>query len=414
MEEKQTKKLATHGSSATTGVQPMHDIRVITFNLLSPEVLSEESIANFYPNIRKNYLDFAKRVEKTKKLMQSWMKVNFIICVQEMSTQWRDELSAFFKENNYGFCAEVYSGGKMGVGIGFPLQHYDLLDVDSFACGNFIKPIYKGIKQIFTASTTSAAVTQIREQRSDESKEIKSTNTQGESFDSAESKKTDPPEPTKIQTMLTELEYASDSKNVLVSVLLRAKHFGKPVGKNVVISTFHMPCRYKYKYFLCSHIHALKVHLSELTERWNSIYNNTISTVFCGDFNITPKNPEYKYLVGLDYTQYELREDATSETAHFIVDLSEAYQQVGQDLFDGMQLRSTHKTLHTKEPDYTNVTVQKDRTFVECLDYILINNQVDIRSCTVGLSVQDPVSSPCPNGLCPSDHLPLSASLRIR
>jgi endonuclease/exonuclease/phosphatase family metal-dependent hydrolase len=220
--------------------------------------------------------------------------------------------------------------------------------------------------------------------------------------------------------MMTEMEYASDSKNALLSVLLCAKRHGNQVGKNFIISTYHMPCRYKYKIFLCSHIHALKVHLDELTTLWNTYYHNVVSTVFCGDFNITPKSPEYKYLVGIEYSKQEYPEnglcnsDNEHVTPYFINDLADAYQQVGQNLFAGMQFKSTHKTLHAKEPDYTNVSVKKDGTFVECLDYILINNHVDIRSCTVGLNVKDPIASSYPNGLCPSDHLPVSASLRIQ
>lgn len=383
-----------------SGKKELHDIRVITFNLLSPEVLSSESVTMFYPNIRKNYLDFANRAEKTKKLMLSWMKVNFIICVQEMSTQWKDTLSTFFEENGYGFCSEVYSGGKMGVGISFPLQHYDLLDVDTFTCGKFIKPIYKEIQK-----------NNSQQKQEDDSSQL-SDNLKTTSLAASSPRS---PRPSKTESMITELEYASDSKNVLISVLLSSKYYGKKINKNFVVSTFHMPCRYKYKYFLCSHIHALKVHLGDLTQKWNADHGDTISTILCGDFNITPKSPEYKYLVGLNYTSHELKGfDDDTESSRFIVDMTDAYQQIGQNLFAGMQLRSTHKTLHTKEPEYTNVMVQKDNTFVECLDYILINDQVDIRSCTVGLSVKDPASAPCPNGLCPSDHLPLSASLRIR
>jgi len=345
----------------------LHDIRVITFNLLSGDVVSKESIAQLYPKIQKKHMDFANRVEKTKKLMLSWMKVNFIICVQEMSREWQDQLAYFFAENGYGFYSEVYSDGKMGVGISFPLRHYDILDTDRFMCGTFIKPIYEGIK-------------------------------------TDESKVSDP--------LALELEYGSESKNILISVLLSSKHFGKTIGKNLVVSTFHMPCRYKYKYFMCSHIHALKVHLSVLMTKWNNVHGNTVSAILCGDFNITPKSPEYKYLTGQEYSTDELRESDNS--AHFITNLMELYQHVGQDLFAGMRFRSTHMTLHGKEPEYTNVMIQKDRSFVECLDYILINDQIDVRSCTVGLSVDDPIASPYPNGLCPSDHLPLSASLRIR
>ena len=382
-----------------------HNFRIITFNLLSPKVLSEESILKFYPTIKKKYLDFNSRVEKTKKLLQSWMKVNFIICVQEMSTQWYNILTEYFRENNYGFHAEVYSGGKMGVGIGFPLNHFDIIAMNSFTCGPYITSICNDIKQLsFVLNTQQKPETFMDDDYA-----------KPETFMDDDYAK---PETSITAQMITELEYASDSTNVLLSVLLCPKYLGNIVGQNVVISTFHMPCRYKYKYYICSHIHAINMHLLELTMRWNALYNNTVSIVLCGDFNITPKSPEYNLLVGLTYTANDLAKpdisrDNKTESAHFIAILSSAYQAIRKNLFDGMRFRSTHRTLHSKEPNYTNVMIQNDRTFVECIDYILINNQVDIRSCTVGLSVYDPVSSPCPNGLCPSDHLPLSASLML-
>lgn len=387
----------------------LHDIRIITFNLLSPDVLSEESIANYYSTIKRNYMDFTNRVDKTKKLMLSWMKVNFIICVQEMSTQWKTALEPFFQENGYGFQYDVYSGGKMGVGIGYPTQHYDLLETDMFKCGTFIKPIYRSIKQF--AEKTKTLQTQQTQQTQQELLDSDSSNDRSEIQAEAD---------IKTGTILQELEMASDSKNTLITLLLRAKYFGKPVGKNLLVSTYHMPCKYKHKYYICSHVHALKVHLDDLMSRWNNVHGQTLSAMMAGDFNITSRNPEYKFLAGLEYTDSELKgivhgiDGAILKSAKFIVDLDTVYRAIGQNLFSGMKLRSTHSTLHMKEPEYTNVSGQKDKWFVECLDYILINNLIDIRSCTVGLSVKDPTLSPCPNGLCPSDHLPLSASLRIR
>ena len=345
----------------------LHDIRVITFNLLSPEITS----SHFFPTVRKINLDFTKRTERTKKLMQSWIKVNFIICTQEMSARWKDVLEPFFVENEYGFIYDIYSSGKMGVGIAYPLKHYDLIDVNKFTCSQIIEPIYNSFKQLL----------------------IKSSDTQSEKI-------------------LTEFESASESKNTLLSLLLKAKHFGKSINKNLIVSTYHMPCRYNLKYFMCAHIHAIKVHLQDLLLIWNTQYENTLSVIVTGDFNITAKSSEYNYFVGIDIeTDSELL-DNTAET--FIKDLTNLYLAINKNLFGGIKLKSTHKTLHNKEPLYTNICIQGEKHFVECLDYILINDQIDIRSCTVGLSVEDPINTPYPNKLCPSDHLPLSASLRIR
>ena len=325
-----------------------HDIRVITFNLLSADILTEESYAKYFPTNKRKYMEFGYRLEKTKNLIKSWMKVNFIICFQEMSKRWREKLNIFFEGNNYKLVSEGYSGDRFGVGIAFPTNHYDLLHKNILECGSFIKPIYQSIKN-----------------------------------------------------MMEDLEYASDSKNIMISLHLCAKYYGKPV-KNLIISTYHMPCRFDNKYYLYSHIHALKVHLNDLSLLWN-----TKANVFCGDFNIIPNTIEYKLLTSESLSDSEIKECTT------LNNMSQAYDYIDYGLFKGMNFRSAYKTLYDSEPLYTNVMVQSDSNFLNCIDYILINNQVEVRSAKVGLTIPQPLEAPSPNGLCPSDHCPLSASLFI-
>ena len=327
-----------------------HDIRVITFNFLSPEITRPE----WMPYVKKSHLNFGNRSEKTKKLISSWIRVNFIICIQEMSKSWKRVLEPFFLENNYGFICDMYSSDKMGVGIAYPLKHYDIVDTDLNNCGNIIDPIYKKIIE-----------------------------------------KND------CENINTELRLASESKNTILSLLLSAKNFGVNINKNFIISTYHMPCQYKLKYYMLSHIHALKIHLENLLLKWNNQYSKTASVIIAGDFNITEKSPEYKFLIG-------------DEKELYINNLDNIYSSIGINIFDGISFKSSHKIIHNKEPKYTNICIQTDKIFVECLDYILINNQIDVRSCTVGLTVPEPLTTPYPNALCPSDHVPLSASLRIR
>jgi mRNA deadenylase 3'-5' endonuclease subunit Ccr4 len=377
----------------------LHDVRIITFNLLSPEFALDE----YYPFVRKTHLDFHNRVEKTKQLMRSWMKVNFIICVQEMSIQWKKELGAFFADNKYGFCGDVYSGEKMGIGIAYPLQHYELLVVDKFSCGDYINTIYEKLEKLNDDNDKKKLSDEKNEQ------EVLRLDLRLKKIDELIS----PTKKTIInKDLLTELQYATESKNIMLSVLLKAKYFGNDIKKNLIVSTYHMPCRFKYKYYLAAHIHALKMHVRDLTAYWNELYGSTLSSVLAGDFNIIANSPLYNLLTGQYNDFNESKKDQESNT--IFVEMTNVYALVSENLFGGAQLRSTHKTLHTKEPNYTNVNLQEETRFIECLDYILINENIDIRSCRVGLTVTNPEVTPYPNGLCPSDHLPLSASLRIR
>ncbi|VBB18824.1 hypothetical protein YASMINEVIRUS_1356 [Yasminevirus sp. GU-2018] len=370
-----------------------HDVRVITFNLLSQETINDV----YFPLVKKHYSEFDGRSVKMKKLLESWMKVNFIICLQEMSVQWQKVLQPFFAENNYGFESQTYANGKMGVGIAYPFNHYDLLKKDEYVCGTGVKPILHALKRVdkkFKPHVSHASKKGYHE---------------GVEID--------------MKPIIDELSDATDAKNVLLSLLLHCKFKGSSTGKNLIVSTYHMPCRFMLKYYLVSHILALKTRLSELSDAWSQQFGdqtvnqsaNSTPTILAGDFNISAKSPEYKFLTGEAYTENEIltQKAECGESIEFVRNSDLLYNATGFDVNSGMKLRSVHKTLHGKEPPYTNVSLKADFTFVECIDYILISDDVDIRSCTVGLTVDNPHGTPYPNGLCPSDHLPLSASLSI-
>jgi exonuclease III len=274
-----------------------------------------------------------------------------------MGKRWIEKLNSFFEENNYKLISKSYSKDRFGTGIAFPTNHYDLLNKDIFDCGSYIKPIYKRLKH---------------------------SNYQH-----------------KIKDMMEDLDNASDSKNIMISLHLCAKYYGKAV-KNLIISTYHMPCRFDNKYYLYAHINALKVHSYELSVLWN-----TSSSIFCGDFNIIPNSMEYKLLTSVPMTESEIKD---CESFNNMVN---AYAYIDDDLTGGMNLRSVYKVLYESEPLYTNVMVQSDSKFLNCIDYILINEQIEIRSAKVGLTIPEPLEAPSPNGICPSDHCPLSASLFI-
>lgn len=342
-------------------VDKPHDIRIITFNLLSPDVMTDKSMMTYFPKIKEKYMDFEYRLDRTKKLLSSWFRVNFIICLQEMSKQWRDRLEGFFEENDYKIISEGYSGDRFGVGIAYPIKHFDLLAVDLDNCGSIIKPIYNTIVD-----------------NKDEENEKQ------------------------YSDLVTELEHASRTDNVLLAILLRAKYYGKETDKNILITTYHMPCRWTYINFTCIHIYALKKYMTELAKKWTEMYKNVTAIIFAGDLNIKAECFEYNFLLDNPQNDYMIKY------------MKEQCKKLGIDLYDVIKLRSAHMVCNGEEPIYTNVMIQKGNKFIECIDYILINDIIDVRSSTTGLSVPDPTKAPSPNGLCPSDHLPLSASLIIR
>jgi mRNA deadenylase 3'-5' endonuclease subunit Ccr4 len=319
-----------------------HFVRVITYNLLAQELINDKRFPS--PKVKPHYKLFENRLIKTKSLLTSWMKSNLVICLQEVSEEWIRNLSVFFTEYNYSVIMCQYSH-ILGVCICYPQNHYVHLQTDEFRCGEYIETICNKNIDI------------------------------------------------KHNELYEELKQASVSNNKLLSVLLQCNYFGANTGKNIWISTYHMPCMFMKNYYILSHIHAIKNHINQLLMQ----YNTTQSIILCGDFNLIPDSIEYNYLVNNNVDN------------EYMQNLSNFYSDIN---LNDIKLRSVHKQIYNKEPTYTNVSKQKNKEFINCIDYILVNETIDVFSCLVGLKAENPIPA-YPNGLCPSDHIPLSAVVKI-
>jgi len=303
-------------------------IRVITYNLLSNTFSTQQQ----FPFSQPYYLDFETRLFKTLKLIDSWMKVNFLICLQELSSDWLNFLEPYFKKNNYMFYYNCYNLNTLGVGIAYPINHYDLIEHDVYKCSKYIENLVSDNEYISK-----------------------------------------------------QLFKATQKDNTMLSLYLCPKYYGKDTGKKIMISNYHMPCKFMYEYFMVSHILAVKDRIKYLQDLWK-----VEKVILVGDFNTIPIKRTYNLIKGNIY-------DDTFLQKNNIKDLT--------------LLESAHFKLHNKEPNYTNVNL-KDK-FINCIDYIFISDNIDVMSCITGLTVSNPNITSYPNGLCPSDHVPLSASLLI-
>jgi mRNA deadenylase 3'-5' endonuclease subunit Ccr4 len=344
-----------------------HFFKIITFNLLTPDYATP----SFYPFSQRKYLNFGFRSEKVKSLITSWIKSNFIICLQEVNITWKQFLDPLFNENNYCFYSSLYFDGKMGVGIAFPKNHYDCILYDYYMCSEHIVEVKNKIIETDDDMLTLE-------------------------------------ESGLRKNILAELDVAGKYENMMCSALLRIKHFGKLSNKRILVSTYHMPCKYNMNYLLIANINSFKVRLMNLLKNCPDDLNGKTAVVFTGDLNITSSHILYNYLVELPYTSYQIDNDAK-----FINILASIYKKNGYDIFDGCKLHSAYRSLYSKEPKYTNVHHTNESRFMECLDYVLINENIIPRSGLVGLKVDDPYNTSYPNGLCPSDHLPLSITFII-
>ena len=343
-----------------------YDFRVITFNLLSSFCATKE----YYPYVKPQFLDFSNRLSRVKKLIDAWTKVNFIICLQEVDELWFRALESKFIEKKYGLHSVRYTDGTMGQLIGYPINHFDKVFVDQFIPGLYVKEICDKMEHC-----------ELKNSESNHNHDI----------------------------IMDQLLEGSKSPNTMISIGLSAKYHGKKVNKNILISTYHMPCKFKDQFLMLSHIHAVKMRLKEIVTKWDQFD----SLVLAGDFNMLETSNEYGYMIN-------------PNSDDIIIDLMNVlYKSVGIDLRQTIQFKSAHLLCHGKEPEYTNCSIKKNKNFVGTLDYVFINDNISVRSCTIGLVAPSLDKSldhlyykntklPLyPNAVCPSDHLALSTSLFI-
>jgi hypothetical protein len=323
----------------------MTTLRIITFNLLSQDCVNNE----WFPKIHNKYLKFENRKNRTITLLKSWISRKYIICFQEVNNQWNEELRHFFICNDYDYISKLYKNEKMGIAIAYPYTKYYCITYNHIICSDNIRDKYNRLKE---------------------------NNIE--------------------KNLLNELEEASKSENVSLHILLRDKTCNK---YNFLVSTYHMPCKYKYKYFMLSHILSLKNSIYKLNNKWKKY--GLIKNILCGDFNITYRKTEYLCLLGNNNLEDK-----------YLNELKIAYDSIDKQPKKQIRFKSSYYDIHKREPLYTNVSL-KDDIFMETLDYIFIENDFEVISSIVGLTIDNPEQYGYPNWLCPSDHLPLSVSLKI-
>jgi Endonuclease/Exonuclease/phosphatase family len=369
--------------SDTTNITPGVTPRLITFNCLSPHYARPE----WFSGVLGKYLDEKYRFERLKTLMRSWFKVNFVIALQELSEDWVGHVREFCEANHYYLVHSTYSDGKMGVAIAYPINHYQIVTSDVFNAPGFARARVANMKNILDSELQDHAI---------DTETMKSMTRVVESFSNAENK---------------------DFENSLVSVLLRAIVKGVDSGIELLITTYHMPCRFTEPIYMACQAREMLSHQSDLLTLYSDVDSidrqsmglsapSQIVPIVMADCNIDPEKGAYRVLTGGD--------DA------LITDIGRAYAGVGADFNSHRQMRSAFALATGDEPTFTNVKLRdpndpNSTDFINTIDYILVPDGTAIKSVQLGLTPKDgePIGA-YPNAICPSDHLPLSASLIIK
>lgn len=190
-----------------------------------------------------------------------------------------------------------------------------------------------------------------------------------------------------------EIQYEYDSmknkETMLLGLGLKCFYKGSNTYKKIMVMSCHLPLKYRYEYYMMTILWKIRNICYNLEEDYNIILT--------GDFNMTPNSMMYNFM--LDKCDNDK-----------LVDLEKI---IGEDFNKMIKLKSAYNECHKTEPNYTNVYKSNKITFCDCLDYIFISDKINIISSIVGLLNNDPMKYLYPNAICPSDHVPLSASLSI-
>jgi hypothetical protein len=337
-------------------------VKVISYNLLSPKLCSESDFLN-YSNPQD--LDETTRKSRTILLLESFIKFSNnpqpIICLQEISSDWKGTLELLFMKHNYSFFNISY--GILGIGIAVPNKSIIVTNVEYIHIGEFIK------------TNTSRAIWRIEEEYREVEldRKIREDNLTFMQKVSLIVKEYTALIPEYIRIIEETIEQAKLKKNYTIRLTLKTDE------KEFIIYNYHMPCTFKTPIIQFLHLSVFKRLI---------LKHHMIPTIFAGDFNITPSSDEYNFFIGEPVpeskTVYLPKEDQE--------DIS--YQSFKMTA----SLQTMEFTCHneTKFGGY----------FKNTLDYIFVSN-ANIKLFGQLLETDEKM----PNSVCPSDHLPIYGNI---
>jgi exonuclease III len=336
-------------------------VKVISYNLLSPKLCNESDFLN-YSNPQD--LDETTRKTRTILLLESFMKFSNnpqpIICLQEISSDWKGTLELLFMKHNYSFFNISY--GILGIGIAVPNKSIIVTNVEYIHIGEFIK------------TNTSRAIWRIEEEyrEVERDRKIREDNLTFMQKVSLIVKEYTALIPEYIRVIEETIREAKLKKNYAIRLTLKTEE------KEFIIYNYHMPCTFKTPIIQFLHLSVFKRLI---------LKHHMIPTIFAGDFNITPSSDEYNFFTGEPVPE--------SKTVYLP---KEDQEDISYQSFKMTTIPIIPFTCHneTKFGGYFNNT----------LDYIFVSNP-NIKMSGKLLETDEKM----PNSVCPSDHFPIYANI---
>jgi len=355
----------------------MSSVKVITFNLLSPFLCNDTEFIGY----KKEHLDKNKRKQKIYEFLTKFVKEDAIICLQELSFNWKGEMELFFQKNNYQFFNMPYGwkgNGFFGIAIAIP-QTIKICKTEYLHIAEHIES--QNAEHIFNWEEQQRKIQ--REERRKKSDSIMD-NLMTYLEEIIVSKED------AIKNIEDIIYKAKNRSNFAIKLTLQKIFPPSPetettnpiLGNKFIIYNYHMPCTFKEPVIQSMHIDAFKKLMQEHKE---------IPTIWAGDFNITPESTGYNYI-----TNGEL------------IPTHRIY--IPQRSYSLLTLKSCLYQHLKTEPNFTCFSHTKfGGSFKDTLDYIFTNDKVktvEADRCVLS-------ATKMPNDVSPSDHLPIFAILEL-
>ena len=338
----------------------LSQVKVITYNLLSPKLCNQSDFLN-YP-IPED-LEPTTRKTRTITLLESFFSHSPqpIICLQEISADWKGTLELLFAKHNYSFFNISY--GILGVGIAIPNESIAVTNVEYIHIGELIK------------TNTPRLIWRTEEEyrESERDRKIREDNLTFLEKVSLIVKEYTALIPEYIRVIEETINEAKWRKNYAIRVTLEASE------KQFIVYNYHMPCTFKKPIIQFLHLSVFKRLI---------LQHHMIPTIFAGDFNITPSSDEYNFFTGEPVPE--------SKTVYLP---KEDQEDISYQSFKMIPTAQTMQFTCHSETKFGGY-------FKDTLDYIFVSNA---KITTYGKLLE--TSEKMPNSICPSDHLPIYADI---
>lgn len=344
-------------------LQPLK-VRVASYNVLSSHLADPSHFSTLNPD----HLLAANRLPVVLQKLDEEIKLNSLICLQEVSYDWAGSLHTHFANKGYHMVTGLYGrkfNGYMGVAIAWPMNLMNAINVDISRLSDKREggwPVAP--KTGFIESLTRKVISMVR------------------------------PSLEKIGVVsrppVDAWEFSENRSNVVITVKLE----DKSSGRAFVLANYHMPCAFYAPKVMTIHTEMVARHVQQLAG--DNPY------ILAGDWNIKPYSTPYQLLTtGLidrgdpDYPEpkWGMEWKPTSKP-----------------------MRSAYAESEHGEPDFTNFArVRENDPFIDTLDFIFLSDEwkvMDVKK----LVKRELSGGPFPNLNVnePSDHILIASDLTIQ